>query len=65
MELKSDSKFDKVINLRISPEINILLKKILRKYGGKYDNSSHIIRVAIIKLYQEEIENEKKPKEFL
>ena len=59
MQLKTNSKFDKVINLRISPEINLLLKKILRKYRGKYDNSSHIIRVAIIKLYQEEIENDR------
>tara|TARA_Y100000034_G_scaffold124336_1_gene172365 strand:- start:390 stop:578 length:189 start_codon:yes stop_codon:yes gene_type:complete len=62
MQLKTNSKFDKVINLRISPEINLLLKKILRKYRGKYDNSSHIIRVAIIKLYQEEIENNTFPK---
>ncbi len=52
------SKFFKVKrNFRMDEEHGKMIQSLLKTFPGKYTNESHIIRCAIIKLYNSEIDD--------
>ena len=56
MVVPKEVKFDSVEHFRSSPEVRRKIKKILKTFPNKYDGKSHLIRCAIIKLYNNEFE---------
>lgn len=40
--------------IRMTENTNQMIKEINKKFLDKYDNESHVVRVAVIALYQKE-----------
>ncbi len=47
--------FESKIEVRITAGTGAKIEELLNKYPNKYDNQSHLVRCAIIKLYNEEV----------
>lgn len=47
------------LSFRKSDEIDIKIKFLLKNYGDRYDNISHVIRCAIIRLYNFHVREER------
>jgi len=56
--------FDIIKSFRLRPEENKSLKEICKFLDDRYDNESHFIRCAVIKLINGEQKNVRRIKEF-
>jgi len=51
---------EKLKTIRMSDECMFRLRELVRLFPDRYDSKSHAVRVAVMKLYNEEVRNELK-----
>jgi len=50
--------FEKFKSFRVSEDVQQKIDKLLQKFPDKYSNESHLLRCAIIRLYNKEFKGE-------